>query len=338
MESIPSNEWLRKLPKVDLHVHLDGSLRPRTIWEILERDGENSFSSLSELEEMVRVPENVAHLSAYLKCFDFILKHLQKPEDIERVAYELAEDSAGENIRHLEVRFSPILHRKQGATIEDIIEAALSGLKRAEASFPITARLIVSCIREKSPRLSLQLARAAVKYPDRGLAGIDLAGDEYNYPGTLHREAFDTAAKAGLKITVHAGEIPRADSIREALEVLHAQRIGHGLHLKDDPYLFRKVKDEKIPLEMCLTTNIHTKAVAGFSEHPAGRYLRTGVRVTLNTDDRLMSNTTLTKEFIRARDHLGFTKKDFRKLTRNAAEAAFLPREEKQKLRKELKQ
>jgi len=334
----PSDEWLEKLEKVDLHVHLDGSLRPRTVWEILERDGENSFSSLSELEQRLRVPENVAHLSAYLECFEFILKHLQKPEDIERAAYELAEDSAGENIRHLEVRFSPILHRERGATIEEIIEAALRGLKRAENTFPLTARLIVSCIREKSPQLSLQLAWAAVKYLGRGLAGIDLAGDEYNYPGTLHREAFDIAAEAGLMITVHAGEVPRADSIREALQVLHARRIGHGLHLRDDPSLFEKVKEEKIPLEMCLTTNVHTKAVSAFGEHPAGKYLKDGIRVTLNTDDRLMSNTTLTGEFIRARDHLGLTKDDFIKLTRNAAEAAFIDPEEKEKLKKELKQ
>ncbi len=325
--------WLEGIPKVDLHVHLDGSLRPKLLWDILEREGINPFSSSAELEKRVRVPDEVANLSAYLGCFEFILQHLQDPADIERAAYELAEDSAAENIRYLEVRFSPILHLERGASIEDIIEAALGGLKRAEMDFPITTGLIVSCIREKPPELSVRLARAARKYLDRGVVGFDLAGDEFNYPGRLHQEAFDLAAEAGLRITVHAGEARGAASIREALGLLHARRIGHGLHLKDDPALLREVREKGIPLEICLTTNVHTKAAKSFAEHPFVFYLREGIKATLNTDDRLMSNTTLTREFLRARDHLGLDRADFIQLTENALEAAFLEEEAKEKLK-----
>lgn len=338
METEISKNQLLNLPKADLHVHLDGSLRPRTIRELVRRGENNSFYSEAELEQHIRVNSDVSDLSSYLDCFKFILKYLQQPEVIERVAFELAEDSAAENIRYLEVRFSPLLHLRKGATINSIIGAALKGLSRAEGIYPIKTALIVCCLRELPPESSESLVRASREFIGKGLVGIDLAGDETRFPGAPHRRAFDLAAEAGLHITVHAGEVGGADSIREALDILHAERIGHGLHLQDNPRLYREVMEKAIPLEMCLTTNVHTKSVGGFASHPAGKYLKDGIRVTLNTDDRLISNTTLTEEFLRAKDFLSLAAPDFINLTLNAIESGFLPDQEKEQLKDDFNQ
>jgi len=326
--ALPDRGWLRRIPKIDLHVHLDGSLRPRLIWDILERNGGNPFSSLLELEKRLRVSDEVADLAGYLRIFDFVLAYLQQPDDIERAAFELAEDSSAEKIRYLEVRFSPILHL-QAAPVAEIVAGALRGLKKAEETFPIRAALILSCIREKNPESSLEVVRSALHFREEGVVGIDLAGNETEFPGYPHRAAFDRAAEQGLNITIHAGEARGAASIREALEILHARRVGHGLSLTDDPALLERFVKESIPLEVCLTTNVHTKSVKSFSEHPLKFFLAGGLKVTLNTDDRLMSGITLTDEFFRAQSYLGLGKNDIGLMLRNAAEAAFLPEDEK---------
>ena len=330
---IIDNEILLRLPKVDLHCHLDGSIRPQTMWDILQAEKANPFKDLEELKANVSVPLDCSGLVEYLKCFDYVLAHLQKPEYIRRIAYELGQDAAAENVRRLELRFSPILHTAKGATAEDITEAAIEGARESSRDNNISIGVIVCCIREKPPELSTKVAEIAAAFKERGVAGMDLAGDEKNFLSGIHGEAFRIAHENDVNITVHAGEVTGPETIKYAIEVLGARRIGHGLNLRKDPSIMEEVRQKKIPLEMCLTSNVHTKAVDSFENHPLKFYLDNGIRVTMNTDNRLMSNTDMTTEFRRANRYLKIELDDFRKIILNGVEAAFLNKDGKDKLR-----
>ena len=333
MNHIIDNEVLLRLPKVDLHCHLDGSIRPETMWDILEAEKANPFKDLEELKANVSVPLDCSGLVEYLKCFDYVLAHLQKPEYIKRIAYEIGQDAAGENVRRVELRFSPILHTAKGSTAEEITEAAIEGARESSLDNNISIGVIVCCIREKPPELSTKVAEIAAAYKGSGVSGMDLAGDEKNYLSGIHHEAFRIAHENGVNITVHAGEVMGPETIKYAIDVLGARRIGHGLNLRKDPAIMEEVRKKEIPLEMCLTSNVHTKAIDSFENHPLKYYLDSGVRVTINTDNRLMSDTDMTTEFRRANRYLKLGLDDFRKIILNGVEAAFMTDNEKNKLR-----
>ncbi len=334
MAPIIDNEILFRLPKIDLHCHLDGSIRPQTMWDILEAEKANPFKDLDELKANVSVPLECSGLVEYLKCFDYVLAHLQKPEYIKQVAYELGQDAADENVRHLELRFSPILHTVKGATAEEITEAAIEGARESSQDHNISIGVIVCCIREKPTELSTKVAEIAATYKGRGVVGMDLAGDEKNYLSGIHEKAFRIAREHDINITVHAGEVMGPETIKFAIEVHHAKRIGHGLNLRKDAAIMDEVREREIAIEMCLTSNVHTKSIDSFEHHPFKYYLNNGIRATLNSDNRLMSNTDMTTEFRRANRYLGLSMDDFKKLIINGAEAAFLPDKEKRNLRK----
>jgi len=333
-DHIIDNDILFRLPKTDLHCHLDGSIRPRTMWDILEEEKANPFKNIEELKANVSVPLDCSGLVEYLKCFDYVLAHLQKPKYIKRIAYELCEDAAAENVRRLEMRFSPILHTEKGAKPEEITEAAVQGALDSSRDNGISAGIIVCCIREKPPELSTKVAEIAAAYKDRGVVGMDLAGDETNFLSGLHSRAFQIARENDVNVTVHAGEVAGPESIKYAIEVLGARRIGHGLNLRMDPGIMDEVREREIPLEMCLTSNVHTKSIDSFEHHPLKYYLDNGIRVTMNTDNRLMSDTDMTTEFRRANRYLGLNMGDFRKIILNGVDAAFLDKNRKSILRK----
>lgn len=323
-----SKDELRRWPKAELHVHLDGCLRPATMLELARAQGVRLPGDTAEALAEALSTRNARNLEEYLQNYVYTLAVMQTAGALERIAYEFVVDAAAENIRYVEVRYSPLLHRP-GLTLTQAIEAPLRGIERARAETGTLAGLIVCAIRTLPPADSLELARAAGDYARAGVVAFDLAGAEAGHPARDHAAAFAHAAARGLACTCHAGEASGPESIHEALHVCGATRIGHGTRLGEDPDLLAEVVERSIPLEMCLTSNVHTHAVAGIGRHPFRRYLEQGVRVSLNTDGRLMDGITLTDEYHLAHTALGLSDEQLRRCVLNACESAFLPEFEK---------
>lgn len=321
---------LLALPKTDLHVHLDGSVRPSTIFELAkEQRVKLSVRDQAGLKRFLSRLTSGVSLPTYLKAFDLTLSVLQEAAALERAAFELAEDSHRENVRYMEVRYCPALHTKRGLGLSEIVDAVVRGLSEAERRYGIQTGIIVCGIRHLSPKLSLTLADLAVAYAGRGVVGFDLAGAEKDYPAKAHREAFDRVLRNNVNVTVHAGEAFGPGSIRQALHYCGAHRIGHGTRLGEDRGTLDYVNDHRIPLEMCLTSNVQTRAVPTLAAHPFRRYLKLGVRVTLNTDNRLVSSTTMTDEWERAVKAFRLSPFDVRQVLINGFKSAFVPFREK---------
>ena len=326
--SIFSNK-LRQLPKAELHCHLDGSMRAETLLDLArEQRIQLPKQTAEELASFMRV-DDAQSLEDYLRRFDFTISVLQTEEALERVAYELVEDAAEDGVRYIEVRNAPILNVVRGLTLVQAVEAPLRGLRKAEKDFGLTARFIVCALRQFPPENSLELAKLAVEFKNEGVVAFDLAGGEKGNPASRHAEAFRYAREHNLAVTVHAGEGDGAASIREAVHVCGANRIGHGTRLIEDAELTQYVNDRRIALEVCLTSNVQTRVADSYATHPAREYFDRGLNITLNTDNRLMSATTLTDEYVYAAEQLGFTVEDLAGIALNGFESAFLPWEER---------
>ena len=323
---------LLAVPKAELHLHLDGSLRPATVLELAREAGVSlPYEDEAALYDYLYVQDG-RDLVDYLKRFDLTLSVMQTAESLERAAYELCEDAASENVRYLEIRYSPILHGQRDLTLEEAVEAPLRGIRRAEADLGVRAGLIICGIRHLPPDRSVDLAHLAVAFMERGVVAFDLAGGEAGNPATDHLEAIRVARRANMNLTIHAGEAAGAESIADALHECGAHRIGHGTRLYEDPGLMAYVRDHQIPVEVCLTSNVQTQAVESFGEHPLRRYFDEGLNVSLHTDNRLMSGTTMTREYGRAVEHLGFSGDELGELVLNGFRSAFLPWAEKRAL------
>ncbi|MFL5468931.1 MAG: adenosine deaminase [Gemmatimonadaceae bacterium] len=320
---------LRQLPKAELHCHLDGSVRPDTLLDLArEQRVQMPKQTPEELAAFMRV-DDAQSLEDYLRRFDVTISVLQSEEALERVAYELAEDAAEDGVRYIEVRNAPILNVVQGLTLVQAIEAPLRGLRRAENDFGIIARFILCGLRQFPPADSLEMAKLAVEFKNEGVVAFDLAGGEKGNPAADHAEAFQYARQHNLAVTVHAGEGDGAESVRQAVHICGADRIGHGTRLIEDPELTQYVNDRRIALEVCLTSNVQTRVADSYASHPLREYFDRGLNVTLNTDNRLMSATTLTDEYVFAAEHLGFTVEELAAVALNGFESAFLPWEER---------
>lgn len=327
-------EWddVHRMPKAELHVHLDGSLRPETMLQLAAEQGvELPHSEAEKLRDYMHVTD-ARNLVDYLARFDITLSLMQNGDALERIAYELAEDMAEENIWYAEIRYSPMLHTRQGLPLTEAVEAPLRGLKRAEAEFGIRTALIICGIRNMDPSTSRDLADLTVAFKNRGVVAFDLAGAEYNYPAKKHKDAFYTVINRNMAATIHAGEAYGSESIHQALHYCRANRIGHGTRLHEDADLLRYVRDARIPIEICLSSNVQTQAVPDFRHHPVRQYFDAEIVLSLNTDNRLMSGTTLTEEYWLAHRHLDFTYEELVKISLMTFDAAFLPWDEKQAL------
>src|SRR5881227_4306405 len=323
-----SKELLRRWPKAELHVHLDGSLRPRTMLELAQAQGVRLPADTPDGLAQALSVKHAKSLEEYLTKYEITLSVMQTAAALERVAYEFVLDAAADGVRYVEVRYSPLLHRP-ALTLAQAIETPLTGIKRAETQTGTKVGLIVCAIRTRPPGESLELARAAAEYRGAGVVAFDLAGAERGHPAREHAPAFAYAAAHGLACTCHAGEGDGPHSIHEALHACGARRIGHGTRLGEDPALLEEVIARKIPLEMCLTSNVHTHTVATIAQHPLKRYLDRGVVVTLNTDGRLVDGVSLTDEYFLAHTVGGLAQEDLARVVLNACESAFLPEFEK---------
>jgi len=318
-------ELVRRLPKAELHTHLDAALRPETMIELARAIGfELPVWEPARLRRFMRV-DDAADLEDYLRRFEYTIPLLQSAEAIERVSYEMVQDAARDHLRYLEVRYCPWLSRRQGLSMERALEAELAGLARGERDFGVVTRVINCSLRHYDPAISLDIARLSVAYRDRGVVAFDLAGGEAGRPCGAHRAAFDHALEGRLGITVHAGEAAGPESIAGALLHCHAQRIGHGTRLYQDRGLQDYVRDRRIPLEINISSNVHTHAVARAEDHPVRAYFDAGVPVTLCTDGWLMTGVSLSDEYGLAHTELGFTRAEIDRCILHGFANAFLP-------------
>ena len=327
-----TREVLRRLPKAELHCHLDGSVRPATMLELgVELDRPMPATDEASLREYMTV-DDARNLEDYLERFAITLSVMQTDSALERIAYELAEDAGRDGVRYIEVRYAPVLNVREGLSLEQAVEAPLRGLARAEKEHGVIGRVIVTAIRNMAPSVSQELAELAVAYKHRGVVGFDLAGGEFGNPAKAHAKAFDYARSHDLACTCHAGEGDGAESVREAVHVCGAHRIGHATRLIEDTSLTDYCNDRRIPLEICLTSNVQTRAVKSYAAHPFRQYYDRGLNVVLNTDNRLMSDVTLTDEYLHAAESLHFGFDELARVALNGFESCFLPYAERMRL------
>ena len=330
----------KSLPKVLLHEHLDGVLRPATVIDLARQIGYSEISTddPEELGLWFHRGANKGNLSEYLQGFTHTIAVMQTEEALERVAYEQAEDLSQDGVVYFETRFAPIFHTRRGLTHQQVVAAVLKGLERGRREFGIHSGLIICAMRNM--KVSLEMAELAVDFRERGVVGFDLAGEEGGYPPKKHIDAFHFLQRENFSITIHAGEGYGKESIWQAIQYCGAHRIGHATRLIDDITiaegkvvklgdLAQYVLDKRIPLEICLISNVHTGAAPRIAEHPFGVFYPQRFRVTLNTDNRLMSNTSLTREFEAAAETFDLSLDDFEKLTINAMKSAFIPYHER---------
>jgi adenosine deaminase len=324
-------ELFESLPKADLHVHLDGSLRLQTILDLAQDDKvELPTQDAGELRRLMHLGENCGSLAEYLKGFDVTLRVMQTEPALYRIAYELCEDAARENVRYMEVRYAPMLHTQRGLKLTSVIEAVLAGLKAARDKFGIESSIIVCGIRNVSPASSLEMAELAVAYKGRGVVGFDLAGAEYDHPAKHHRAAFQLVRDNNINVTIHAGEAYGPESVAQAIHVCGAHRIGHGCRLREDGDLLHYVNDHRIPLECCPSSNVQTGAVRDLASHPIKLYFNLGLRVTVNTDNRLITDTTVSKELWFCHTSMGMSFRDIKSIIVAGFKSSFLPFHERQ--------
>ncbi len=325
-----SEELLRALPKTDLHCHLDGSLRLETLLALAEEQKVRLPSDTPEgVASALHRGRSCQSLEDYLTAFDITLAVLQTEEALYRAAYELALDCAAEGVRYFEVRYAPVLHTRLGLKPTTIVDAVLEGLRQAKREVGVKSRVIICGIRNIDPVTSLRLAELAVAYKNRGVVGYDLAGAEEGYPSKDHQAAFQLILKNNVNVTIHAGEAYGPESIAQAVHYCGAHRIGHGVRLRENGDLLNYVNDHRIPLEMCPSSNVQTRSVADMKSHPLKFYFDFGLRVTVNTDNRLITDTTVTQELLRAHREMGFTLTDLVELIIQGWKSAFLPFREK---------
>lgn len=325
-----THELLRRLPKAELHVHLDGSLRPETMVDLARAAGVDLPTRDPDQLRSHMLVDEARDLEDYLRRFEVTIALLQTPEAIERVAWEMVEDAAADSLRYLEVRYCPQLSCREGLTLDEVIVAEQRGLSRGEREFGVRTGIINCALRQHAPAMSVAIAELSVRSRAHGVVGFDLAGGEAGRLPGVHGEAFDVAVRGLLGVTVHAGEAAGPDSVADAVHRCHANRLGHGTRLCEDPALQDYVRDRRIAIEANITSNVQTRAVRQVAEHPVRRYFDAGLNVTLCTDSWLMSGVSLTDEYWLAHRELGFTREEIDRMILNGFESAFLPWPERQ--------
>jgi len=338
-------EQIKKAPKALLHDHLDGGLRPATVIEIAEETGYGGLpaSNVDDLATWFRTRSHSGSLERYLEPFSHTVAVMQTPEALHRVAFECVQDLAADSVVYAEVRFAPELHIDRGLSFDAIVEAVLAGFADGEKACaaenrPIVVRLLVTAMRHAA--VSREIAELAIRFRDKGVVGFDIAGAEAGNPPTRHLEAFDYMRDHNARFTIHAGEAFGLPSIHEAIAFCGADRLGHGVRIVDDIDILPDgevrlgqqasiLRDKRIPLELCPSSNVQTGAVKSIADHPFDLLARTRFRVTVNTDNRLMSDTTMSREMHRLVEAFGYGWSDLERFTINAMKSAFIPFDER---------
>ena len=340
---MPTLAEIRTVPKVLLHDHLDGGLRPQTVLELAQETSYHDLPADNEEELTQRLTEGAhrGHLEIYLDAFRHTVGVMQTPEALRRVAAECAEDLAADGVVYAEVRFAPELHTERGLSLDEVVQAVLDGFRQGSEGRGITVYALLTAMRTAAR--SLEIAELAVRYRDQGVVGFDIAGAEAGWPPSRHLDAFQYIKRENFHITIHAGEGFGLPSIWEALQWCGAERLGHGVRIMDDikitpegtatlGRLASYVRDRRIPLEMCPTSNVQTGAAPSIEAHPIRLLRQLSFRVTVNTDNRLMSGVSLSSEFHRLAEVFGYGWRDIEWLTINAMKSAFAHFDERLKI------
>lgn len=335
MSQNPGHDFFKQMPKIDLHHHLDGAFRPESLYqEAVKRDLPQAKFGLQEFQSRARLSPEAKSLTEFLNTFHFFYDIAQSAGFIELAAEQVVEDLAGDNIIYAETRFAPHLFESAEEPVKEIIEAAIRGIEQGNRKTGITVKLLLCTMRGSDKKVVKDTIELYNTYHDRGVAGIDLAGDESKFDSLDMAPLYANAAADGIPVTIHAGEASGAGSVKNALFKMGASRIGHGIHSREDQTLFKHIVDEQIPLEVCLTSNVQTQAVPSYHEHPFLYFLEQGAAVTINTDDPSVSGIDLTYEWNKAYETYNLNNDQLEQIAMNSVAAAFTEDSEKRRLKK----
>jgi adenosine deaminase len=327
--------YFHAIPKAELHLHLDGSVRPATMLDLAEKDNVPlPTHQLERLAAHLEATDATPSLAAYIAYFELPIAVMQTAPALERVTHELCQDLATDGVRYAEIRYAPWLHVNRGLSLSDVIQATLHGFRTGQAETKLAGGLIITAMRTMAPDQNLALARAAGRFVGEGVVGFDLAGDEAGHPPGLHEDAFRLARSLGMGVTIHAGEGAGAESVRQAI-ALGAMRIGHGIRAREDPEVVEMARDGGVEFDTAPTSNMQTKAVQRLEDHPLPQYYRDGIKVTISTDSRTVSRTTLTGEYLRVKAVLGCSRAQIWDMNLQAVDGAFADSALKARLRQE---
>jgi len=300
------------LPKIDLHCHLDGSVRPETVIALArEQNIYLPSDDLNAIKNLMIAPESCANLDEYLQRFALPLSVMQTAAAIERISFELFEDAAKENVKYLEVRFGPLLHLKQGLSLEKIIGSAIAGMRRAEKCYDIRGNYILSLLRHMPKETIQAVIDAGAKYLNDGVVAVDLAGGEASGFCQAFIPYIQYAVEKGYRVTIHAGEQGDGQNVYDAITLLGAERIGHGIYIKDHAPAYQLVQCKGVTLETCPSSNVQTKAVSTLSAHPIKEFYQDDLLITINTDNRTVSNTTMSNEVAKVMEEFNLSRADY---------------------------
>ncbi len=314
----------KNLPKIDLHCHLDGSVRVETMFDIAIKEKIDLPSdNIDEIKKLAKVSFNCTSLDEYLEKFDLPLKVMQSRENLKRIAFELLEDASKENVKYIEIRFAPLLHTQKGMSIKSIIESIIEGIREAESIYDIKGNLILGCMRTMTSKEALLVIEEGKSFVNKGVVAVDLCGPEKEGFCKEYEVAFKLAREYGYKVTVHAGEAASGENVVDAINILKADRIGHGVKINKHKKAYNLVKDKKVLLELCPTSNVQTKTVDSYETHPFYNFYKDNLHVSINTDNRTVSDISLNSELnvIFSTFKLGL--EDYKLMYINTVEASF---------------
>ncbi|GGI86363.1 adenosine deaminase [Shewanella gelidii] len=321
------------VPKIDLHCHLDGSVRPQTIIDLAaQQELEIPSQDIEVINNLMIAPESCKDLVEYIERFELPISVMQTEEALTRISYELFEDAAKENVKYLEVRFGPLLHVQQGLSLDQVIASVVKGMQLAQDEYDIQGNYILSILRTMDLDRVYEVIDAGLPYLGQGVVAFDLAGAELpGFSQTFVPHAQYAKAK-GYRITIHAGEQGSGQNVFDAVHLLNAERVGHGIHMKDHADAYNLVKAQNVALETCPSSNVQTKAVESLASHPLRDFYQDDVLITINTDNRTVSNTTMTDEVAKVMQQFDLTEQDYHAIYRTSVEKSFASAEVKQQL------
>jgi adenosine deaminase len=327
--------YFHAIPKAELHLHLDGALRPRTVLELAKNGGVAlPTTDVEKLKDFLEATDRTASLVEYIEYFQLPIAVLQTVPALERATYELCEDLKNDNVRYAEIRYGPWLHTQQGLSLTDVIRAVLTGWASGRKAFGLVGGVIVTALRDMPPAQNLSLAQVAGRFVSEGVIGFDLAGDEAGHPPILHEDAFRMARSLGLNLTIHAGEAAGPESVRQAIS-MGARRLGHGVRAQEDADIMATIRELGIQLDMAPTSNAQTKAVRRLQDHPLRRFFESGIKVTISTDSPTVSNVTMTQEFQTAVRVLGCSREQVQAMNLQALDGGFADEVTRARLRRD---
>src|SRR3989442_3227861 len=327
--------YFQAIPKAELHLHRDGSVSTKTVLELARKsDVPQTTEDLAKLPDFLEDNDNTASLVEYITCFELPIAVHQTVPALERATYELCEDLNKDNVRYAEIRYGPWLHVQQGLSLTDVIRAVLSGWTRGRREFGLEGGIIVTALRDMPPAQNLALAQVAGRFVSEGVIGFDLAGDEAGHPPILHEDAFRLARSLGLNITIHAGEAAGPESVRQAIS-MGARRLGHGIRAQEDSEVLATIRENGVQLDTAPTSNAQTKAVRRLQDHPLRRFYEQGIKVTISTDSRTVSDVTLTQEYQTVARVLGCSREEITAMNLQALDGGFSDEVTRARLRHE---